>query len=57
MPREESGPVPQQEDFGSGQPKLAGEYRPSDESLIRQEKKTDKEPFRRTEENVGQIHG
>ena len=37
MPREENGPVPQQEDFGSGQLKLAGEYRPSDESLIRQQ--------------------
>ena len=36
MPREENGPVPQQEEFGSGQPKLADVYRPSDESLIRQ---------------------
>ena len=37
MPREENGPVPQQEEFGSGQPKLAVVYRPSDESLIRQQ--------------------
>ena len=36
MPREENGPVPQQEEIGSGQPELADEYRPSDESLIRQ---------------------
>ena len=35
MPREESGPVPQQEDFGSGQPKLGDVYRPSDESFDR----------------------
>ena len=37
MPREENGAVPQQEDFGSGQLKLADEYRPSNESLIRQQ--------------------
>ena len=37
MSREENGPVLQQEEFGSGQPKLADEYRPSDESLIRQQ--------------------
>ena len=36
MQREDNGPVRQQEEFGSGQPKLADEYRPSDESLIRQ---------------------
>ena len=36
MPREENGTVPQQEEFGSGQPKLADVYRPSDESMIRQ---------------------
>ena len=35
MPREESVPVPQQEEFGSGQPKLADVYRPSDESFDR----------------------
>ena len=35
MPREENGPVPQQEDFGSGQPKLGDVYRPSDESFDR----------------------
>ena len=37
MPREKNGSVPQQEEFGSGQPKLADMYRPSDESLIRQQ--------------------
>ena len=37
MPQEENGPVPQQEEFGSGQPKLADEYRHSDEGLIRQQ--------------------
>ena len=37
MPREENGPVPHQEEFGSGQPKLVDVYRPSDESLIRQQ--------------------
>ena len=37
MPREENGPIPQQEEFGSGQPKLADVYRPSDKSLIRQQ--------------------
>ena len=36
MPQEENGPVPQQEEFGSGQPKLADVYRPSDERLVRQ---------------------
>ena len=35
MPREENGLVPQQEEFGSGQPKLADVYRPSDESFGR----------------------
>ena len=38
MPREENGPVPQQEESGSsGQPKLADVCRPSDESLSRQQ--------------------
>ena len=37
MPQEENGPVSQQEEFGSGQPKLADVYRPSDESLISQQ--------------------
>ena len=37
MQREDNGPVPQQGEFGSGQPKLADEYRSSDESLIRQQ--------------------
>ena len=37
MSREENDPVPQQEEFGSGQPKLGDVYRPSDESLIRQQ--------------------
>ena len=36
MPREENGSVPHQEEFGSGQPKLADGYRPSDESFVRQ---------------------
>ena len=35
MPREENDPVPQQEEFGSGQPKLADVYRTSDESFDR----------------------
>ena len=35
MPREENGLVPQQEEFGSGQLKLADVYRPSDESFDR----------------------
>ena len=46
MPREENeavpegnGPLPQQEEFGSGQPKLADVYRPSEESLDRQQLK------------------
>ena len=38
MPREENGPVPQQKEFGSGQPKLADVYRPSDESFDRKMK-------------------
>ena len=38
MPREENGPVPQQEELGSGQPKLADVYRPSDESFDRKMK-------------------
>ena len=37
MPRKENGPVRQQEEFGSGQPKLADVYRPSGKSLIRQQ--------------------
>ena len=37
MPREENGPVSHQEKFGSGQPKLADEYRPSHEILFRQQ--------------------
>ena len=37
MPREENGPVPQQEEFGSAQPNLADVYRPSEESPIRQQ--------------------
>ena len=37
MPREENGPVRQQEEFGSGQQKLADVYRPFDKSLIRQQ--------------------
>ena len=37
MPREKNGPVPQQEEFGSGQPKLADVCRPLDESLVRQQ--------------------
>ena len=37
MPREENGPVPQQEEFESGQPKLADVYRPFDENPIRQQ--------------------
>ena len=37
MPQEENGPVPQQEELGSGQPKLADVYRPADKSLIRQQ--------------------
>ena len=37
MPGEENGPVPQQEEFESGQPKLADVYRPSDKSIIRQQ--------------------
>ena len=39
MPREENGPVQQEEKFGSGELKLAEVYRPSDESLIRQQTK------------------
>ena len=35
MPRDENGPVPQQEEFGSGQPKLGDVYRPFDESFDR----------------------
>ena len=37
MPREENGPVLQQEERGSGQPKLGDVYRPSGESLERQQ--------------------
>ena len=37
MPREKNGPVRQKEEFGSGQPKLADVYRPSDKSLISQQ--------------------
>ena len=37
MPREENGPVRQHKEFGSGQPKLANVYRPSDKSLVRQQ--------------------
>ena len=39
MPREKNGPVPQQQEFGSGEPKLAVVYRPSDESLDSQQLK------------------
>ena len=39
MPREENGPIPQQEEFGPGQPKLADLYRSSGESLDRQQLK------------------
>ena len=35
VPREENGPVPRQEEFGSGQSKLADVHRPSDESFDR----------------------
>ena len=52
MPRKESkviteknGPVPQQEELGSGQSTLADVYRPSQET------------FRTTGEKVEQIHG
>ena len=38
MPWKENDPVPQQEEFGSGQPKLADVYRPSNESFDRQMK-------------------
>ena len=50
MPREENGPVRQQEDFGSGQPKLADVYRPSDESLIRQQIKLMRSHFEEQKE-------
>ena len=45
MPREENGPVPQEEDFESSQPRLADLYRPSDESLDRQQLKLMKNHF------------
>ena len=38
MLREENGPVPQQEELGSDQPRLADVYRPSDEIFDRQMK-------------------
>ena len=42
MSREDNGPAPQQEEFGSGQPKVADLYRPSDGGLDRQQLKLTK---------------
>ena len=49
MPQEENGPVRQQEESGSGQPKLADMYRPSDKSLIRQQIKLMRSPLEEQE--------
>ena len=55
MPREENGAVPQQEEFGSGQPKLAGVYRPSDDSLVRQQIKLVKSHFEQREKKLDKL--
>ena len=56
MPRKENGPVPQQEELSSDQPKLADVYRPSDESLdIQQLNKADEQLFRTTGERLGSL--
>ena len=55
MPREENGPVPQQEEFGSGQPRLADMYQPSDESIDRQQLKLMKSHFEQQEKRLDKI--
>ena len=59
MPRKESkvvpernGPVPQQEELGSGQSTLADVYRSSEESLDRQQLKLIKSNFEQREKNL-----
>ena len=59
MPRKESkvvtgrnGPVPQQEGFGSGQSMLLNVYRPSEESLDRQQLKLMKSHFEQREKKL-----
>ena len=52
MPREENGPVSQQDEFGPGQPKLADVYRPSDESLIRQQMKLMRSHFEKQKKTL-----
>ena len=55
MAREKNDPVPQQEQFGSGQPKLADVYRPSDESLDRQQLKLMKSHFDQQEKKLDKL--
>ena len=55
MPRKENGPVPQQEEFSSDQPKLADVNRPSDESLDRQQLKLMKSYFEQQVKRLDKI--
>ena len=56
MSREEASPVPQQDEFGSGQPRLADVYRPSDESFDRQQLKLIKSHFEQQEKKLDKFH-
>ena len=49
---ERNGPVPRQEEFGAGQPSLADVYRPSDESLDKQQLKLMKSHFEQQEKQM-----
>ena len=55
MPREENGPAPQQEEFGSGKPRMADVHRPSDESLDRQQLKLMKSHVEQQEKRLDKI--
>ena len=57
MPRGENSPVPQQDEIGSGQSRLADMYRPSGESLDRQQLKLMKSHFEQQEKKLDKSHG
>ena len=56
MLREENSPVPQQDEFGSGQPRLADMFRPSGESFDRQQLKLIKSHFDQQEKKLDKFH-
>ena len=56
MPREENSPVPQQDVFGSGQPRLADMFQPSDESFDGQQLKLIKSHFEQQEKQLNNFH-